>query len=463
MSLFDGLRSSVNALRAAGDAIAVTQMNMTNSGVTGYAKQNVVQISDAFDPGRGMAGGMRGGSISARSQYAEQAVWSLTSQKGLLDSLTQSANGVNAILGSTDTSGQSGLQGSLSSLFQSFNKLRQGSSEPISQEDVVQKARGFAVTLSQTADFLAQSGAMAQSRAEITVSQINGLVKGIQQWNSELSSGTQADPISEAKIYASMEKLSSLIPITVQKDPNGSLTILLNGQTPLLMGSASSSLSISYRAPDPGSPFPNAAAELRILNSAGDDVTGAVDGGELGGLIEYTNTFLPTLLGDANQQGDLNRLAQGIADSVNSALGGSKPLFQHDPNPTNVARTLVLNPRFAAADLVSAMNANPSALASLTEVAKGATTATQIDSQSFSEFFVSLSTRVATQTSTAENGLALRNGLVEQARSFRETVQGASVEESAVALLEYQRAFEAASKVIGVIDELTQTTMEMLR
>jgi flagellar hook-associated protein 1 FlgK len=144
-------------------------------------------------------------------------------------------------------------------------------------------------------------------------------------------------------------------------------------------------------------------------------------------------------------------------------LGGTVPVFLYDTNPTDAARTLTLNPDFGSAELVAAVNANPTALANLTEIAQGATAANQIAGQSFTQFFVSMSTRAATESSSMESSLSLRSGLVEQAKSFRETVQGASVEESAVQLLEYQRAFEAAAKVIGVIDELTKTTMDMLR
>jgi flagellar hook-associated protein 1 FlgK len=390
-------------------------------------------------------------------------VWSQTSQKGYYDSFTQSANGVDAILGAADGSGQAGLQGSLAGLFQSFNQLRQGATEPINQENVIERARAFAITLSQTADFLGDGISMAQQRLQVTVEQVNGFIKGIQQWNAQMNLGAEPDPMSEAKIYASLEKLSALVPMTVQKDSNGGLTILLNGQTPLLQGTVVSPISIGYEAPSTGAPFPNASARIQILNSAGENITDSLKTGELGGLLDYVNQFVPKLMGDSDQQGDLNRMAQGVADSVNTAIGGSTPLFLYDPNPTYAARTLRLNPDFSRLDLVSAINATPVALANLTEIASGASTANQIDGQSYSGFFVSLSTRTSTALGTAISGLGMQAGLVEQARGFREARQGASVEESAVALLEFQRAFEASAKLIGVIDELTKMTIDLVR
>jgi flagellar hook-associated protein 1 len=461
-NLFDGLRSSVNALHAAANAMGVTQLNMTNAGVQGYAKQIINQTADSFDISRGLAGGSRSSSSSARSQYAEQAVWTQSSQQGVYDSFTQSANGVDAVLGATDSSGQAGLQGALSSLIQSFNRLQQGATELVNQDDFIQKSQAFAQTLSQTADFLGQSGAMAESRIQVTVDQINGIVQGVQQWNTQLAAGSEPDPMSEAKVYASLEKLSSLAPITVQKETNGSLTILLNGQTPLLQASVLSPLSVSYKSPDPSAPFPNATASIRILDSAGEDVTDVANSGQLGGLVRYVNEFLPTLMGDSNQQGDLNRMAQGVADSVNAAVGGATPVFQYDTNSTDVARTIKMNTSFSTNTLAAAISGNPTVLTNLSDISSGSNPANQIDGHSYSSFFVAMSTRTASQLSAATNSQSLQTGLTEQARTFRESVQGATVEESAVSLLEYQRAFEAASKVIGVLDDLTKMTINLI-
>jgi len=463
VTLFEGLRSAANALEAMAEALATTQMNMTNAGVTGYARRNVHLRVDGFDPTRGLPGGVRGSSLSARSQYAEQAVWSQTSQKGFFDSFTQSANGVDHVLGLDDVTGRTGIRAALSDLFQSFANLRLGSTDPVNQQNVVEKAQALALTTFQTADFLQQSLATAQSRIQATVDQVNSLVNAAQQWNAQLNAGAQADPMAEAQVYINLETLSTLVPITVQKESNGGLTILLNGQEALLQGSQQFPLSISFATPESSANFPNAPAQLRIRNAAGEDITSSITAGELGGLLDYSNRFLPSLLGDSNQQGDLNRLAQGIANSVNSALGGPQPMFQFDGNPVNRARSLQLSSSFTREDLAAAIMANPSALVDLAGIAGGVKPTDQIDGQSYSAFLVSLSSRAAASLNTVSDGLNLQSRLVDQAQAFRETVQGASVEQSAVELLQYQRAFEAAAKVIRIIDDLTLTTINMVR
>src|SRR2546422_1911782 len=64
--------------------------------------------------------------------------------------------------------------------------------------------------------------------------------------------------------------------------------------------------------------------------------------------------------------------------------------------------------------------------------------------------------------SSSQDGLDLHNQLLTQAQALRDQRQGVSLEEEAVNLLQYQRAFEAAARVIHVIDDLTQTAISLV-
>ena len=70
---------------------------------------------------------------------------------------------------------------------------------------------------------------------------------------------------------------------------------------------------------------------------SGQDITSHISQGSLAGLLNVRNTVLPSLQGDGQQQGALNQLAQQVADRVNSILtsaqtaGGAagSPLFTY--------------------------------------------------------------------------------------------------------------------------------------
>jgi flagellar hook-associated protein 1 FlgK len=52
---------------------------------------------------------------------------------------------------------------------------------------------------------------------------------------------------------------------------------------------------------------------------------------------------------------------------------------------------------------------------------------------------------------------------VAQAQSQRQQASGVSLDEEATILVEFQRAYQATSKFITVLDQLTQTTIDMLQ
>ncbi|MEP7355151.1 MAG: flagellar hook-associated protein FlgK [Acidobacteriota bacterium] len=463
VTLFDGLQTAANALKATGQALAVSEMNLTNEGVTGYARQNVSFTADAFNPTLGFSGGVQMQVQSARSQYAEQGVWSQNSQKGYFESFTQQASGVAQVLGLNDVSGSTGIPGTLAALYQSFSQLQQGATSSVNQENVLQSARGLALQISQTAEYLQGSAASAQSQIQTTVEQVNQLVSTVHQWNTQIKSGATANPLAEAGIYSSLETLSGLVPITAQKQADGTLTILMNGQTPLASGVETYKLSTSFVPPDGSAPFPDASASLHILTSQGQDVTDSITGGQLGGLLNYTNHFLPSLLGDANQQGDLNTLATSLADSVNGALGGSTPIFQYDQsNSGNAARSLTVTAGLKASDLSASLGANPGAAQTLAQIASGTNATNQIDGASYTDFLTGLSGRTNTVLNNQQQGVDLHTQLLNQAQTVRSRIQGSSLEQDAVELLQYQRSFQAAAKMVSVIDEMTQTAINMV-
>ena len=52
--------------------------------------------------------------------------------------------------------------------------------------------------------------------------------------------------------------------------------------------------------------------------------------------------------------------------------------------------------------------------------------------------------------------------LVAQAKSLQQQLSGVDINEEAIRLVQLQSSYQAASKVVTVIDELTQTLMNMV-
>ncbi len=60
-------------------------------------------------------------------------------------------------------------------------------------------------------------------------------------------------------------------------------------------------------------------------------------------------------------------------------------------------------------------------------------------------------------------GLATQGSIVQEVRLQRDSVTGVSLDEQAIMLIQFQRSYEATARVIRVIDELLQETMNLVR
>jgi flagellar hook-associated protein 1 FlgK len=456
ITLTAALNVAGGALEADSQAIAITGENLTNQSTPGYSRQIALSQSDGFSPTQGLSGGVSFDFTDSRSQFAEQAVWYQQSQAGQYQSFTTNASAVSQVLGLNNVGGSTGVQNSLNQLLSSFTTLAASPNSSAAQNGVIENAQAFATDLGGAAQTIQQTVTSAQSQASTVVSQINQLVGQIQQYNSAITSGVPPGATAEAQVYASLETLSNLAPITARQSNDGAISITIGGSTPLLEGTTQYNLQSNLVAPASGATYPQGNPTVQILNSQGQDITSSVTSGQLGGIINYVNTFAPTLLGNGNQQGSLNQLAQSVADSVNGVIGGSTPLFQYGAgSPTAVAQSLQVNSSFTPSDLTPADAAN------LPAIAAGTTSASQINGQSFSDFLDSTASTAASTLNSQQSSLSLHTQLLGQAQANRTQVQGVSLETESVNLLQYQQAFQASSQLISVINTLLQETMNM--
>jgi flagellar hook-associated protein 1 FlgK len=255
----------------------------------------------------------------------------------------------------------------------------------------------------------------------------------------------------------------------------------MNGQTPLLLGDQQYRISTRLATPDTPPPvYPNARPSVRILGSDGTDITAATTGGQLGSLLNLRNGILPSYLGDSTQPGDLNRMAKQFADRVNGLLtagnvsDGPPPqpgiaLFSYDTtNDTNVAATLTVDQNKVTPGQLAAIAPGPPYVSNgvplaLSQMADPQQAADRIGGASYSQFFGDLAARTGSALDQANNNLQVAQPAVAQAKSLQQQMSGVSLDEEASILIQFQRAYEANSRLITVMYQLTEDTINMLR
>ncbi|HEV3334067.1 MAG TPA: flagellar basal body rod C-terminal domain-containing protein [Bryobacteraceae bacterium] len=224
--------------------------------------------------------------------------------------------------------------------------------------------------------------------------------------------------------------------------------------------------------------YPNAPGSEQLLVGNGTDITAQSTGGQLGAILDMRNRVLASYIGDANQPGNLNQMAQQFADRVNQLLTSGTtsdgpppvpgvPLFTYDTtNATNVANTLAVDPsvtpdQLAATDPGPPYVSNGVPLA-LSQMANPQDDADKIDGFSYTQYYGNMAANVGSQLQNAQNNVAVQQSLLAQAQNQRQQLSGVDLNEEAMIMVEFQRAYQANSQFITVLDQLTQDTINIL-
>jgi flagellar hook-associated protein 1 FlgK len=451
--LLGSLIGSAGALQAFERALAAVQNNVSNASTPGYAKQRVSLESLAFQPEAGLTGGVKAGPLeTARNEYAEQAVRRQQESSAYFDQKTADLARIEPIF---DVTGDYGIPSALNRLFQAFSAWSVAPNDTVARAAVIDRAAETGRRFNETAKALFAARDTVDHQLRSVVTSINDLAASISSLNVERRRDFRAanDPALDASMQTNLEKLSELVDYTLVSHSDGSLSVFVGGSVPLV---------VADRHFDLQPTLATGGGAVSVLDATSRDVTGAISRGRLGALLEMRNETLPSAIAD------LNRLAAGVADNVNQALGSGvdtngnpgAALFEYraaEGAASSLSVTGIVPAELAAA-LPGAPGGNGNAL-NLAELGN----APAIDGFPFVGFYGSLVRRIGETLELARENQQMHGDLLSQARTLREEVSGVSLDEEAVRLIQFQRAYQASARLIAVLDELTETTIGLLR
>ena len=182
------------------------------------------------------------------------------------------------------------------------------------------------------------------------------------------------------------------------------------------------------------------------------------------------------------------RAALANIDNVNATIHGGKLTVDSDTNATEVSfsqdtsgalAALGINNFFSGSDardiavsskikndttlLNAAANGQPAdngtakKIAALQDVALGA-----LGGQSLAKSYQNQVTTVASKLEGANNAATAAGVVLDTMTSQRDAISGVNLDEEAIALMRYQRAYQASSRVIAATDEMIQTLLQLV-
>jgi flagellar hook-associated protein 1 len=453
------LSAATSSFSAYEQALEVVSNNTTNASTPGYADQSVNFEANAFSESTGGAGGVTLGPVqSSRDPYAEYNVQAAQSEVNYSTTLANQLQSIEPLFDlNSSSASDSGVGGTINQLFSAFSQLTTNPNDSSYRQAVLNAAGNLAIAFNTAANGLSNAANNAESDAGSTVTQINALLGQIQQINvqKEANAAAASDPGIDAQLYSDLENLSQLVNFTTTTSADGETNIYLGGQQALLIGAHQYSLGTS-----------TASGQLKVLDASGNDISSSVTGGQLGALMQLTNTLIPSY------EGQMNQLAQGIADTVNNQLtsgtyqdasGTTQPgvaLFSYTAG--SAAKTLAVT-SITGTQIAAASTANPGGNDNAVALTNLQTAAIPVlTNLTFSEYYGSIGGNVGADSGQAQNNETTQQQLLSQAQNLRSNISGVSLDEEATLMTEYQQSYDAISKLVTVIQGIVQTVLDMI-
>jgi flagellar hook-associated protein 1 FlgK len=290
---------------------------------------------------------------------------------------------------------------------------------------------------------------------DLMVDDINNLSTEIASLNQQIVraelDGDSANDLRDRRDYL-IDQLSQYVNVSAVERENNSVTVMI-GSLAIVDGSSSLQLGMSK------------VSGGRIASSeivwAGTDKTIKVLGGQLKGLIETRDEVVPKYLER------LDDLAETLVTSVNAlhrnayGLDGSTGLNFFDPLKTSASniqldQMIELDVNRIAASQGGEVGDNVNALA----IADLKNTALMMrGTASINEFYNAMIGELGVETGKAKHLKENYELLVEQIENARQSVQGVSLDEETTQLIKYQHAYDAAARVITVMDQALDTVI----
>ena len=450
--LFGTLSIALSSLNVSQDEMAITANNVANVNTAGYSRQ----VADVAAGAPITIGGHTFGTgvvlqkiESLRDPLLEiQLNLETQNQSKLTTELTQLQRAQTQFGSET-----AGIGADITNFFSSVQQLSPDPSSLPLRQGVLGAANTLATDFNNAAISLQVQRSSVDQTAVLSVSQVNSLTAQIATVNQQISKLQGANQDTGALVdhqTTLIRSLSQLVDVQVVPTDNGISVTTSNG-TALVSGSLSFALSTKL-----------GSGGVQHIMAGSQDITASLTSGSLAGLIQIRDTEIPSL------QSKLDQLASGFANALNTAnaqgydLNGNKGgnIFV-PPAVGGVGAAAALTVSMTDSALIAASSdGTPGSngnLAVISAVANQVVANGQTPLSAYSSIVFQVGSDTANTSAEADSSLLI----LQQLQNQRGSISGVSLDEEAANLVKFQTAYQAASRVVSVIDSLLSDALNL--
>jgi len=455
------LNIAKGALSAQQTAIDVTGHNIANVNTDGYSRQRATLVTNepASSSSGQMGTGVKVGEI--KRIHDRFLGHQITAENQNLGRWEAQKGGLQQLEMVLDDSAGYGLSEPMGAFWDAWQDLSNNASGATERLVLSAKGQALATTFNTLYSDLKGLQADVDANIEGIVIEINRITDQIADLNKQIAQiedkAQNANDLRDKRDLL-LNELAYMVDVTSSEASDGSVTVALSSGRPLVQNDRSWNLSTEDNA--------SGFEDIMWHDGGGnaEDISNTISGGNLKGWIELRDVLIPGYLTS------LDALANKIAEAVNSlhvegfGLDGStgNQFF----NGTS-ASDMAVNPNvvadvnlIAAAGSASGLPGDNTMAIAIANVQNEFTMAG--DTTTFDGFYNAMISDLGTVVQEAVSRFDDETAMVDQLRSYRESVSGVSLDEEMVNLIQFQYAYEAAARLIATVDELMQTIITMV-
>ena len=479
-TLNSALQIGKSALRAQQIGLNVTGNNIANVNTPGYTRKSA-NLAGSSTSIKGVGGGVTVASLSrSRDRFLDSQFRFEGSIVGKLEVMTRALGTVEAIFtelggGSSETSAvfnqSSGaaLSGSFNRFFNAFQDLANNPQSIGARAQVREEAIYLTDQFHRLHDKLTDLRLDMDDEFQRTVDDVNRMTDNIASLNKRILANKNLSTDVAGNLDDErdrlVDELSKLMSLSVREENDGTLTVTAAQGEGVQLVQGTTTYGLGYRTVE------RDGALVSMLTQPDQGQAIDVSSGKLKGLLEVRDDHI------VDYQASLDELATHFVEQINAihgggfGLDGSTGTYFFDPTLANaheiqVSSDIQNNLEKIAAAGPHEDNPNIPAGAGDGSVALSIAQFQQTrfltgGNRTIEEYYSDLVGRIGAESQEVQRDMEGQTLVMEQVSNRRENIRGVSLNEEASDLILFQRAYQAAARLISTVDEMLQTVLNI--
>jgi len=435
------------SLLSSREAIDITSKNISNAKTEGYKRR---RIETSHLIGFGSASGDSSVENASRiyNRFVENQLMREQQNLGKYDTTESILRNIEAIFGEPE---EMGLNNVMSEFWAAWNDL---SNDPESQSArIVVRDKGemlastFQRLYGNLRDIQQQIGLEINEKVDM----VNQILRQIYSVNQQISANSTSDLLDQRDLL--INDLSQLVDVKVREYPNDEIILSLGGQI-LLSENYLSQINTDVT-------YSNGFSDYTFrLDKSTSPLS--INSGIMRGLIAINNEYIPDYVNR------LNTLASTIANRVNAIhssgynLDGETGINFFESNITG-AGDIALNVDVSFdASLIAASRTAVSGDGSIALEIADIQFEKLIQKDTIGNYYNTLVGKVGSQVQEASFMKSSQEKVVANLLNQRDAISGVSLDEEMTRLIEYEKSYQAASRLVQVANDMVDTLLSMI-